>query len=78
MKELIPSNIKSGATHTVFLSNHIENLQTPPTKVERILLSKSVLYVGEDGKLYFTPRAIQYYVSKAVIKAGVPEDLLKP
>ncbi len=40
MNTLIPDNIQKGATHTVFLNNHIEHAETPPTKVEKILLSK--------------------------------------
>ena len=78
MEVIVPDNIEPTATHVVFLSNNKENLLTPPSKVEEILLHKSLLYVGLDGKLYFTPQAIRYYVSKAIIKLGEPEHLLMP
>lgn len=36
------------------------------------------MYVGDDGKLYFTPKAIQFYVPKSLVSIGKLEEVLWP
>ena len=56
----------------------ITTLLEAPSKVELLLIKNEMLYVGNDGKLYFTPKAIQFYVPRALVSIGKLEEILWP
>lgn len=65
-----------GNSQVIFLDNHKELLKEPLSPAEDLLVGKGLLYIASDGKLYFTPKALRYYISQAVVKLGEPENLL--
>jgi hypothetical protein len=54
------------STNAIFLTSNMDDLEVEPTKVEKLLLHKGLLYVGVDRKLYFTPKALTYFVENCV------------
>lgn len=62
----------------ITFSKDITTLKSTPTKVELLLIKNEILYIWNDGKLYFTHKAIKYAVTNWLVSIGAPTEILGP